>query len=225
MSRLKPVDTRSACDLFSACAANDPTAWSTFLARYSRAIAAGVRRTLRAVSHDLDPALVDDLVQECYCHLLEAHGRRLSAFQGETDAAARRWLARLAGRLTRDRLRVASASKRGGGRSPIPLTESLRVFASPAPSPEHGLLAREELLHCVRSWRHVPLTERDRRVVRLVYIGGFTSREVAEALPGCLTPSGIDAIVARFRRKLVATDLPAPVRPSARRPRATALAA
>lgn len=225
MSRLQPVTTRSARELFSACATNDPTAWSAFLARYATAMAAGVRRTLRSLAQDFDPELVDDLVQECYCHLLESHGRRLSDFRGDTDAAARQWLARLAGRLTRDRLRFVSASKRGGGRSPFPLTDGLRVLASPAPSPERGLLAKEELLDCARSWRRLAGSERDRRVVHLVYFEGFTSREVADALPGRLTASGVDAILYRFRRKLTATDLPAPIRASGRRPRPAGIAA
>jgi hypothetical protein len=220
--------TLSPRELFDRCArGRDPLAWTTFVERYSSAITVGVRKALRSPRQGFpDPSHLEDLRQECYCHLL-AHGcRRLRGFRGTTDAEALRWLARLAARLTRDKLRVALAAKRGGRLATLPFPKSAPSLSPAAASPERTLIARDRLRAYLRSWRELTASDQEVRILRMVYLYGCSTQEVVRALGGRVTPNAIDSFLHRFRRRLRARNLPAPVRAGARRPSAhSALAA
>jgi hypothetical protein len=46
----------------------------------------------------------------------------------------------------------------------------------------------------------------------MVFFGGLTSSEAAAAAGGRLTPSSVDSVVFRFRRRLADAGLPVPLR-------------
>lgn len=205
----------SAKELLDSCARSPETAaWRDLVHRYGPAIEAGVRRALRRSGFDdSDPDAVRDLVQECYCRLLERGARRLRTFRGSSDGQAKTWLRLLAERTARDRLRAEHAAKRGGGRpAPLPGLYPGAAMASPEASPERRYLGRERLRHLTRGWRRLAGGEREAGVLRLVFLAGLTSREVAEATGGTVSPSTVDSVVFRFRRRLEAEGLPLPMR-------------
>ena len=205
----------SARELLDHCARGPETpAWGELVQRYGPAIEAGVRRALRRSGcAEAGPDRVEDLVQECYCRLLEARGRRLRSFRGSEEAELRVWLRNVAERSSLDRLRSALADKRGHRRlRPVPGRWDQRFVADPQASPERRLLGRERLRLVTRSWRSLARSEREARVLRLVFLAGLSSREIAEASGGALTPSSVDTVVFRFRRRLKAEGLPVPAR-------------
>ena len=205
----------SARELLDRCARGPETpAWGELVHRYGPAIEAGVRRALRRSGHDdADLDRIEDLTQECYCRLLEARGRRLRSFRGSAEAELRTWLRSVAERSSLDRLRSAAADKRGRSRlRPVPDRRDNPLLAGPEASPERRLLGRERLRLATRRWRALVRSDREARVVRMVFLAGLTSREIAEASGGTLTPSSVDTVVFRFRRRLEAEGLPIPSR-------------
>jgi len=205
----------SARELLDSCARSPETAaWRDLVHRFGPVLEAGVRRALRKHgADDRDPDAVRDLVQECYCRLLDRGARRLHSFRGSSEPQARTWLRLLAERTARDRLRAERAAKRGPGRLvPPPGARRAAFLADPVASPERRALSRERLRHLTRGWRRLAGGEREAGILRLVFVGGLTSREVAAATGGALTPSSVDSVVHRFRRRLEAEGLPVPNR-------------
>jgi RNA polymerase sigma factor (sigma-70 family) len=204
----------SARELLDSCARSPETAaWRDLVHRYGPAIEAGVRRALRqSGAGDADPDAVRDLVQECYCRLLDRGARRLKSVRGSSEGQARTWLRLLAERTARDRLRAERAAKRGRGRLAPANAPRAVAAADPLASPERRLLGRERLRHLTRGWGRLAGGEREAGILRLVFLGGLTSREVAAATGGALSPSSVDSVVYRFRRRLEAEGLPVPIR-------------
>jgi RNA polymerase sigma factor (sigma-70 family) len=211
------MQTQTAKDLLHTSARGpEAPAWERFVERYGPAIEEGVRRALsrssvrrrgerRVASGPAGVAdladLQDDMVQECYCRLLEDGRRRLTGFRGLAEPEARAWLARLAERCTRDRLRWARAGKRGGRSLPSRVRDAVSV-PDPVASPEREAIGRQELRSFVLSCRRLAASERDARILRLVFLEGLTSREVASVSRGRLSASGVDTVVHRFRARL-----------------------
>lgn len=211
----------SARDLIEQCAsAPEPLAWGCFVERYGPAIEAGVRRALSRVGEPRGAAdELQDLVQECYCRLLERGRRRLASLEATVDPEVRTWLVRFAERSARDRLKWQRAGKRGGSaRAQVPILGRGGWPVDPVGSPERLAIGRQRLRHFARHLRRLSASERDARILRLVYFGGLTSREVAELSRGALSPSSVDSVVYRFRRRLARKGLPVPLRPSIRPP-------
>lgn len=214
------MDHPSARDLIEQCtSAPEPIAWGRFVERYGPVIEAGVRRALRRLGEPLpDGAELPDLVQECYCRLLERGCRRLLGLRGSADPEVLAWLGRFAERSARDRLKQLRALKRGGRRRrALSLVERVSGLPDPAGSPEHRAMRRQLLRQFARHCRRLTATDRDAQILRLVYFAGFTSREVAELSRGTLSPSSVDSVVYRFRRRLEQKGLPVPARAPARR--------
>lgn len=209
----------SARDLIEECAnAPEPAAWGRFVERYGPAIEAGVRRALRREDDaGADADDVQDLVQECYCRLLERGRRRLASLHATADPEVRTWLVRFAERSARDRIKWLGASKRGGRRA-LSIPARVARFADPAGSPERLAIGRERLRQFARHCRRLSGSARDAHILRLVFFDGLTSREVAALSGGALSPSSVDSVVHRFRRRLARKGLPMPVRPSGRAP-------
>jgi DNA-directed RNA polymerase specialized sigma24 family protein len=72
----------------------------------------------------------------------------------------------------------------------------------PVASPEREAIGRQELRSFVLSCRRLAASERDARILRLVFLEGLTSREVASVSRGRLSASGVDTVVHRFRARL-----------------------
>lgn len=190
-------------DLLSRCAGDRRSpAWRTLVADYGRYLEFGVRRALRRFDFSPEPSLIEDLVQEAYCRLLEDGGRRLRTFRGTVPAELGAWLRRLAERTALDHLRAAVAAKRGGDTKLVPHDMLEDDPSDPTACPQRRVEQRERLRHFVRRCREMPGGERGVRILGLVLAAGWTSREVARASGGNLSRSGVDSMVYRLRRRL-----------------------
>ncbi len=212
------TQARPTQDLFQQCARSpESTAWPELVARFEPSIAQGVRRALKRCELPAHPDRVDDLVQDTFCRLLEKDRRRLKSFQGTAEAQAAAWIKRLAERSALDQIRAARARRRGGVAQPWPTrAPELLPARKVAASPEHRALHRERLRQFLTYCRTLGSGERNARILRLVLVEGWSSREVSKACRGALAPSAVDSIVYRFRRRLAHADLPVPQRAGSR---------
>ncbi|MDY7091776.1 MAG: sigma-70 family RNA polymerase sigma factor [Acidobacteriota bacterium] len=153
---------------------------------------------------------VEELTQDLYCRLLADEGRRLREFRGVYAGQAHAYLRTTCRRLVLDHLRRRSALKRRGGahgerrvRLSTPLSE---VALDSTEDPEARLLARERLTQLARCCRrlttHVLRPRRNRAILRLALLEGCSSQEIARRLGESLSPSAVDTVISRLRRKL-----------------------
>jgi len=139
-----------------------------------------VRRHQRRVYRFLfmllrDAHEADNLTQECFLRAYQS----LATFRGESSLET--WLLRIAANLVRDHAcnRKRSFWKRLLGMGDDEHSAAARV-ASPHPSPEQQLLAREDVQAI---WRAVDeLSEQQRAVFLLRFVEGLELSEIAETL-------------------------------------------
>ena len=181
----------------------DGSAWNELVDRYGRHLRVGVCRALRRCGQPARRDRVDDLVQEAYCRLLEDRGRRLRTFRGTVPAELGSWLQRIAERTAIDHLRSDAAAKRGHDRV-VPERAVGEGPPDPAGSPHRRAEQRERLRHFAHRCRALAPDDRAARILKLVLVGGWTSRDVARASRGAVSPSRVDSMVHRLRRRLAA---------------------
>jgi DNA-directed RNA polymerase specialized sigma24 family protein len=174
---------------------------------------AGVLRRLDQRAH---PDVIDDLVQDVYCRLLE---RGSDAFRGHNDGEVVNYLRRICESVVVDRHRGRSTQKRGGRVLLIDLDLERRSLADlivdGGASPEDVCLHRELralLLDGCRRLYQGPRPVRNLAIFELAVLDGWTSREIAEGFDWGLKAGSIDSVVHRQRRKLKRKGLEAPGR-------------
>ena len=202
------MEAISAQCLLGACAsgAND-NAWREFMRRYRKGLESGIRRGMRRVDYFAAQDEVDDVMQEVYCRLLEADGRRLRATRGTTDGEIGSYLRRLAENVVLDRIRAARAAKRQGAVVGS-LSGGDAGLQDPGPSIEDALLFRERAavaLRACRGRRHDG--SRTEWIARMALVEGWSSGEISQALAGALSSGAIDAVLSRIYRRLRAAGL------------------
>jgi RNA polymerase sigma factor (sigma-70 family) len=143
----------------------------------------------------LQPADVEDLVQET----LLALWRRGPQIRPESTSG---YIAQAARNLTVDSLRRRGAKKRGD-RKTAPL-ESVPEPSSYAATPEAQLIASDALQFELERCRRI-LTERSFEILRLVYVDGLSSGEVAGRL--ACSQSTVDSALHRAKRRLLARGI------------------
>lgn len=149
----------------------------------------------------------DDLIQETYCRWLARVARRPGrAPVGLT--VERTYLSRVARSAMVDQVRARRTAKRGG--QFILATSdageaAARWLRDPAPSAEDCLLRRERrralLLTCAAACKR-RRRRRDLMVVRLAWVDGFSSREIARLSRGRLRRGSVDSILTRIRGRM-----------------------
>lgn len=206
------------------CAAErEPGIWEEFQARFGRLLKSAVRRALCRFGVLFDESDLEDHVQEVYCRLLGRGGLNLRRCSALAEPAIGVYLTRVAETVVIDRLRSEWAEKRGRSRQAL-LPRYLErhpveLAVDPAArSPEEKLLAaelrREFLARCRRAvGPRYPA--RDLRVLTLAFLYALSSREIARRLGGGLTPSSVDSLIHRARKRLAAEGFRIPRRKEA----------
>lgn len=193
-----------------------PPTWGDLVRRYGPQLRARLGRTLLRGGWRPLPERIDELVQEVYCRLLAAGGRRLGGFRGDTRAQLEAYLGRIAERIAIDELRAMRAAKRDGRRlAQLGLLEpeALERTVDPEGTPLDQLLTEERWRQFSSACRRLAARRtgrRDAHIARLAILEGWTSREIARILGGRLRPSSIDSVLHRLKRRLAAegVDLP-----------------
>jgi len=190
----------------------DDHAWKRFVETFGGQIRGNLVQGLLRFEGRAPIERVDELVQEVYCRLLRNGCRALRRFRSPSGASFRGYLASLASNLVVDHLRARKAIKRGGNRRPLrlgyaddPGMEPLETIADTASGPEIRYQQRESrrlFLSSCNALVDGRSSDRDLEILRLAFLEGWTSREIAERFDGRLKPGSIDSIIARQRRRL-----------------------
>lgn len=221
----------SLCDLLRRCgregsfprpASAAGSAWDELVERVGPYLEICVRRSLRRLEVAPRDGEVEEVVQEIYFRLLDHGGRRLRSFAGHHAGQGQAFLRQVAHRVILDRVRHAEACKRSGKGSGN-LSRAMRLPASelgfrPHGDPERHLLARErmrELFERCRAAGGRRHQDRNLHILQLALVEGRSSREISHKLGGRLTPSSVDSVIHRLRRRLAGTDASLRHRPPA----------
>lgn len=173
------------------------------------------------------PELVDEIVQEVYCRVL-SRGRGRLGRRTETQLIA--YLGLAAERAVIDFIRSTNAEKRRGARLfriGQAVCHRLDEIPDPNGTPEEALLWDEQRSLFLDYCAALP-ARRERHskawVMRLAVLEGWSSREISHAAGGRISPSGVDCLVHRVRRRLardgfgaLAPRFPGPSLPSSGR--------
>lgn len=189
-----------------------PVDWSALVRRHDARLRGRVRRTLNRLGLRAQLELVDEIVQDVYCRLLEGGEHRLRhGVGGLSDPSLLAYLGTVAERTVLDQVRNASALKRTGlstvrlGRLGRRTRRAVERIADPGPTPEQTAIrsqGRRQLLDRCREIRGLGPGRRNAWVMRLAVLEGYSSREIAAAAGGRLSPHTIDMLVHRLRRRL-----------------------
>jgi len=188
----------------------NPVDWSAVVRRHDARLRGRVRRTLNRLGLRAQHELVDEMVQDVYCRLLESGEHRLG-HAAAADPSLHAYLGTIAERTVLDQVRTASALKRTGlstvrlGRLSRRARRAVERIADPGPTPEQTAMRSEgqrQLLDLCREMRGLGPGRRNAWVMRLAVLEGYSSREIAAAAGGRLSPHTIDMLVHRLRRRL-----------------------
>lgn len=206
--------------------------WDLFVDRYGPWLRRRCWYVLQRGGGEMWTDEVEELVQEIYCRLLENRCQRLRGFEGDSERALRSFLARVARSVVLSHLRRRFASKRSRARSdsqgsfregawcdrpPAPGERKIeRLEAVPClrRSPESEALRRQEWRVFFRRCRETDGSRCHRRnaeIVWLALLAGWSSRKIASRVS--LSPSAVDTVVHRARRRLAAEGIEIPERP------------
>lgn len=203
-----------------------PHGWDAFAVRFAPVLHRSARRALRQLGYPEGPdgpAGVDDLVQDSFCRLLEGGEARVGSLSRRTEGQVAAYLGRLVFSVAVDRWRAGAAGKRGGWAGfPARRGELGEWMADPGPDPETRLLAAERLRLLLRVAVPADRGRRERRrdlaILRWAWVEGWNSREISGLLAGSISPSTIDTLLCRVRRRLEREGVSVRRRP-ARQPR------
>lgn len=191
----------------------DGSVWTEFIERFEPALRRGIQRALSRLGFEGDRRdLAADLLQDCYCKILARERRVLSLCRESDERSLDAYFTRLSERCTRDQLRARWSQKRGSRFGVIGLTSDLERTAAAEfePSPEKRALlneARSMLLESCRLAAGARQRERNTRVLVMAFLEGLSSREIASRFAGRLSPTCIDSVIYRARRRLRARGL------------------
>ena len=191
-----------------ACLDSDELLWEELIHRHRGRLQSRIRAALARCGLGTAVDLVDELVQEVFCRLLERHGRSLSTGPARNDLVLAAYLGRMAERLVVDRVRYLAAAKRGG-RLILSLSEPAvarlaETRPDRGPTPEQRLLRGDGWRRLWRMLAGIETVRGPRYLLALVMmaIGGWTSREVAALVPGRPSAAAMDLRLHRLRNRL-----------------------
>ena len=191
--------------LIAACL-EDPQgddSWREFERRFRPRLVAGIRRGLACAWERPQPDLLEELLQNCYCRLLEKDRRVLRRCLDLETPQIGAYMLRTGRSVALDWLRHRGAEKRGHANTVAVDPEALCAFSGSEPTAERRLCAQEELQWFWRQCREIVQATghpASLEILRRVWIQQKPSREVAAAAG--LATSSVDSVICRTRRRL-----------------------
>lgn len=173
--------------------------WEELIHRYGGGIKARVGSVLRRAGTPPHRELIDEILQEVYCRLLDGGGRRLRRCRATSENQAAAFLGRVAERVALDQLRLARAQKRGGEMTRCGTADER---ADPGANPEERFLIRERLRLLLERCGALAGRKDYRRNARILAmaVDGWSNGDIARAVGGRCTARSIEGLLARVRR-------------------------
>jgi RNA polymerase sigma-70 factor (ECF subfamily) len=212
--RWKRAGEMSAPDLVRECGERltDRELWRQFQERFQGLIFIYVMRSLRLrlIQEDVT-GIVPDLAQEVYVKLVQHDGRVLRSFKGSSEFSVRAFLAKISASVVHDYQRRATTEKRSAQVIPIDYAraaESNRKNTADAPQVDFSqlgsILSLIDVERIVESDVDQKNARRNALIFQLHYINGLECAEIASFPVFGLTASGVQAILARLRKRMQA---------------------
>lgn len=176
--------------------------WETVVRRYEKALRSRIWRQLERLDHPPGADLVDEILQDVYCRLLQQALHRL---RGRSAGELLAYVGTIAENVAFDHVRLARAGKRHSSRE-VRLGRRLEQISDPRQNPERDLLHAESQRQVLRSCRDTSRHGRRRRnvwVARLAFLEEWSSQEIAGAARGRLSPGHVACLIHRLRRRLL----------------------
>jgi len=197
----------TAAELLRACGERltDRELWQKFHARFQKAIFLYVLRILR--QRGFQKALTDtaaDLAQDVYMRLIQNDGRLLLSFKGNTDRSVMAFLARVAMNVVLHHHQYEVADKRQAG-VVVSIEEARQFEGARGDVSELDVVALLSWIDVERLVAADPDPEKGARnvlLLKLHFMEGLTSEEIAEYPGFQLTPSGVNTVLQRLKARL-----------------------
>lgn len=189
---------RRAPELVAACVRGDPAARSQFVRQYDALVRFSIVTVLRRSGVSLGPEDMADLHQTVMASYFDDGCRRLRLYEGRNRASFATFLRVCATRQTLDYLRRRRRALASGEQWEGSTDESPIEQADPGSGPEGFAAAREELDLVRRALE--ALSPRERLLVRLHFVEGLETPELARALG--TTENAALVLKSRIRQKL-----------------------
>ena len=197
-------------------------AWEELVSRIDGPLRMQVRRWLKSAGLPVEPELVEERAQEVYFRLLKGGAGRLRLLLEWSERQVVTYLSRVAQRVVLDELRAMAAAKRGGG-TRVTFSTCMKDLANQAVDPrgtpedqvllaEHRRILLERCRPIAESMAGWGDRQRSLRILRLILVEGWSSREVSHAEGGRLAPSTIDTFIHRLRQRLARSGFGLPSR-------------
>ncbi len=210
--RRQKAGETSAAELLRECGEKltDRALWARFQERFQGLIFLYLMRALHIQRVQDDAGdLLPDLAQDVYLKLVQHNGRVLRSFRGTTEFSAMAFLGKVSTSVVHDHLRQVATEKRS---AQIVSIDSARGLEYQSRGKTDSAEADSNSLSAILSWidiERVVQGEADRKnaqrnalIFQLHYIDGFEAAEIAR-FPGFgLTKSGVQAILARLRKRI-----------------------
>lgn len=177
--------------------------WREFECRYRPRLIAGIRRGLCYAWERPQPELLEELLQDCYCRLLEHDSRALRCCLEMEQPRIGAYLVQVGRSVALDWLRRRGADKRGHDLTLVVDRHWLAEIGDETSDAEQLFCAREMLKSFWADCRDiVAATGNPARleILRQVWLQQRPSREIAAETD--LAVSSVDSVVCRMRRRL-----------------------
>lgn len=183
---------------------SEPTgAWREFERRFRPRLIAGIRRGLACTWERPQPDLLEELLQDCYCRLLENDRRVLHRCLRLKEPQVGSYILQVGRSVALDWLRRRGADKRGHGRTHAVDQDWLAELGNHRPTAERRLCARETLESFWGACSDIVAASgrpSNLELLRQVWFQQRPSREIAAEVG--LATSTVDSVVCRTRRRL-----------------------
>ena len=203
------------------CAASrEEGPWGRFVADFEGRIRLNVLQSFARVGASARTHIVDELVQDVYCRLLEHDRRVLRECRARSESSVKGYLASVCASVVVDYLRARATQKRGGRTFQVRpagdgVRDPLERIADPSAGPEQRYLLQEARRGFLDACSHLfagDRRERNLEIFKLAFVDGWTSREISLRFEGAIKPGSIDSVIHRHRRLLHDSGVAVPER-------------
>jgi RNA polymerase sigma factor (sigma-70 family) len=193
--------------LVRACASgSDRSARQAFVAHFQPVIRATVIKTGRRFT-EMPSDLIDDLVQDTYVRIFDQKCKILRSFEARHEASIFAFIQAVSFSVVQDHFRYASAQKRGGKSTTLPIQEMNDLAGLENPASRYEATALLEVIdHILTEICSADTLVRDRSIFWLYHLQDYTAKEIAGLPSVPLSVKGVESVVFRVtgevRRRL-----------------------
>ncbi|MBN2088478.1 sigma-70 family RNA polymerase sigma factor [candidate division KSB1 bacterium] len=169
-------------------------AWSEFVSRFDETIRRGIFRFKNLLVNHKDSEfrykIMEDLIQDVYHQLLKNDCKALKDFRGKNENSFYLYLTIICKNTTLNYLK-----SKGSHEDRTPDHEGEKDEPGTVDTPGEQI----DLLACINLFSTGKNKERDRLILKLYFLENYLPEEIANILPGDLSPKRIANLISEFK--------------------------